>query len=112
LNCDTSKAKITTVDLTSVPIEEQESHFNVSRMDQKIYVCCSNQMWITKLIKNPLFKVTHILKPLNSVHVPVSDLKILEIKGILPLFALSLRSKKRSNPSKKGINPFKKEVTK
>lgn len=82
----------------NIPIEEQELHVYVARDGFNAQICCSNQIWITKLRKNPCFIVEEILlSEANSGY-------ILQVRGIIPANLVSLRSVPRSSPTQKEKN--------
>lgn len=93
---NTEKTKIKNLHhhCNSIPTMEQECHFNCNRCENKIWVCCSDQTWITKLKKCKHFVVTDILISPDVSNLQINDdMKILQVTGYLPSNALSLRLK-------------------
>jgi len=91
-----SKVKIvkTTYACNSIPSMEQECIFTCDRYEKKIFVCCSDQTWVTKLKKCKHFVVEEILVSSDVSNLQMNeDLRILQIKGHLPHNALTLRLK-------------------
>lgn len=84
------EAKVDYLSERSIPIIEQECNINIDRFKDMCYICCSDQRFLTKLKKNPLFEIREILLS-NSLS--DYDLKILQVSGTLPLKAISFRTK-------------------
>lgn len=101
INADISQMQWRYIALESIPNEEQEVHFNVDKHNQVVYVACSYQKWITRLLALKPFVVESML--VNSALKQRADKlshKFLEVKGTLPLWALALRSKQLSGSKK------------
>lgn len=75
----------------SIMIEEQECHFNISREDEKIYVDCTYQNWITKLSKSSFFSLRKLIVSRKKS----KEGFILGVVGVLDIRAVTVRSTMR-----------------
>jgi hypothetical protein len=75
----------------SLIASERELILSFSADEDKIWVYASQQKWINNLLKNPLFEIReeHINKNYRCYPKPYA------IEGYLPLYALTIRSKKK-----------------
>lgn len=69
------------------PTKEQDFSLAFLRDEEFANVCCSNQIWITKLKKNSKFYVTELL--LNK------DEQVLQVRGYIDKSLITFRTKSR-----------------